>query len=139
MGIRKNVELMKRGREAVGPDGVVATDCWMALTERYTLELCEAFEPYNVYWMEERLPPDDYEGFGRLREQIKSTRIVSGEHVYARYGFRQLLSTNGAEIWHRLRTIQGGLQAFPWTGRNLYAPLRRARLRLVSRSRITTQ
>ena len=63
----------------------------MALTERYTLELAEAFEPYRVYWMEECLPPDDYEGFGRLRQQIKSTRIVTGEHVYTRYGFRQLL------------------------------------------------
>ena len=38
-------------------------DCWMALTERYTLELAEAFEPYNVYWIEEALPPDDFEGF----------------------------------------------------------------------------
>jgi len=25
----------------------------MALTERYTLDLAEAFEPYRVYWMEE--------------------------------------------------------------------------------------
>lgn len=98
-GIRKNVELVKRAREAVGRDGDVMMDCWMALTERYTLELAEAFEPYNVYWIEEALPPDDFEGFGRLREQITSTRIVTGEHVYTRYGFRQLLRVNGAEIW----------------------------------------
>jgi L-rhamnonate dehydratase len=98
-GIRDNVALVKRAREAVGPDGDIMMDCWMALTERYTLELAEAFEPYDVYWLEECLPPDDYEGFGRLREQIKSTRIVTGEHVYTRYGFRQLLRVNGAEIW----------------------------------------
>jgi L-rhamnonate dehydratase len=98
-GIRDNVALVKRAREAVGPDGDSMMDCWMALTERYTLELAEAFEPYDVYWLEECLPPDDYEGFGRLREQIKSTRIVTGEHVYTRYGFRQLLRVNGAEIW----------------------------------------
>ena len=98
-GIRKNVELVRRAREAVGRDGDVMMDCWMALTERYTLELAEAFEPYNVYWLEEALPPDDFEGFGRLRRQITSTRIVTGEHVYTRYGFRQLLRVNGAEIW----------------------------------------
>lgn len=98
-GIRDNVALVKRAREAVGPDGDIMMDCWMALTERYTLELAEAFEPYDVYWLEECLPPDDYEGFGRLREQITSTRIVTGEHVYTRYGFRQLLRVNGAEIW----------------------------------------
>ena len=98
-GIRKNVELVKRARAAVGPEGDVLMDCWMALTERYTLELAEAFEPYNVYWIEEALPPDDFEGFGRLRQKITSTRIVTGEHVYTRYGFRQLLRVNGAEIW----------------------------------------
>jgi L-alanine-DL-glutamate epimerase-like enolase superfamily enzyme len=34
-----------------------------------------------------------------LRASIKSTRIVTGEHVYTRYGFRQLLEHRGAEIW----------------------------------------
>ncbi len=98
-GIRKNVELVKRARAALGPEGEIMMDCWMALTERYTIELCEAFEPYRIYWMEECLIPDDYEGFGRLRQQIKSTRIVTGEHEYTRYGFRRLLEHNSAEIW----------------------------------------
>jgi L-rhamnonate dehydratase len=98
-GLRRNVELVKRARAAVGADGEVMIDCWMALTERYTLELAEALEPYRVYWLEECLPPDDYAGFGRLRERITSTRIATGEHVYTRYGFRQLLEHGGAEIW----------------------------------------
>ena len=98
-GLRRNLELVKRARAAVGADGEVMIDCWMALTERYTLELAEALEPYRVYWLEECLPPDDYAGFGRLRERITSTRIATGEHVYTRYGFRQLLEHGGAEIW----------------------------------------
>lgn len=98
-GLRHNVELVRRAREAVGADGEVMIDCWMALTERYTLELAEALEPYRVYWLEECLPPDDYAGFGRLRRQIASTRIATGEHVCTRYGFRQLLEHEGAEIW----------------------------------------
>ncbi len=98
-GIRKNVALVKRAREAVGRDGEVMMDCWMALTERYTLELAEAFEPYRVYWLEECLLPHDYEGMGRLRKLIRSTRIVTGEHEYTRYGFRQLLEHDASEIW----------------------------------------
>lgn len=108
-GIRKNVELVKRARAALGPEGEIMMDCWMALTERYTIELCEAFEPYRVYWMEECLIPDDYEGFGRLRQQIKSTRIVTGEHEYTRYGFRRLLEHNSAEIWQPDIRWCGGL------------------------------
>lgn len=98
-GMRKNVELVKRTRELLGPDGEIMLDCWMAWTERYTIEIAEMFAPYRVYWMEECLQPHDYEGFGRLNAAIKSTRIVTGEHEYGRYGFRRLLETNGAEIW----------------------------------------
>lgn len=98
-GQQKNVELVRRTRELLGKDGDIMLDCWMAWTERYTLEMAELLEPYKVYWMEEVLQPHDYEGFGRLRQQIKSTRIVTGEHEYTRYGFRQLLAHNAAEIW----------------------------------------
>ncbi len=98
-GMRKNVELVKRTRELLGPDGDIMLDCWMAWTERYTLEMAELVEPYKVYWMEECLQPHDYEGFGRLNAAIKSTRIVTGEHEYTRYGFRRLLEHNSASIW----------------------------------------
>jgi len=98
-GMRKNTELVKRTRELLGPDGDIMLDCWMAWTERYTLDMAEMVAPYRVYWMEECLPPHDYEGFGRLNTQIKSTRIVTGEHEYTRYGFRQLLEHRAAAIW----------------------------------------
>ncbi len=98
-GQRGNAELVKRTRELLGLDGEIMLDCWMAWTERYTLEMAEILAPYRVYWMEECLQPHDYEGFGRLREQIKSTRIVTGEHEYTRYGFRKLLEHRAAEIW----------------------------------------
>lgn len=108
-GMRENVELVKRARQALGPDGEIMLDCWMAWTERYTLEMCEMLEPHRVYWVEEVLQPHDYAGFGRLNEQIKSTRIATGEHEYGRYGFRYLLEANGAEIWQPDIQWCGGL------------------------------
>ena len=98
-GMKKNVELAKRTRALLGPEGDVMLDCWMALTERYTIELEEMLEPYRIYWLEECLPPYDYEGYGRLNAQIKSTRIVTGEHEYTRYGFRNLLEHRSAAVW----------------------------------------
>jgi L-rhamnonate dehydratase len=98
-GMRKNEELVKRARTTLGKDGEIMLDCWMAWTERYTIEMAEMLEPYRVYWMEEVLQPHDYAGFGRLRKAIRSTRIVTGEHEYGRYGFRNLLEHEAAEIW----------------------------------------
>jgi L-rhamnonate dehydratase len=98
-GMRKNADVVKRTRAALGPEGEIMLDCWMAWTERYTIEMAEMLEPYRVYWMEEVLQPHDYAGFGRLRKTIRSTRIVTGEHEYGRYGFRYLLENQAAEIW----------------------------------------
>ncbi len=98
-GMRKNVELVDRARKALGPDGDIMLDCWMSWTERYTIEIAEMLAPYRVYWMEECLQPHDYEGFGRLAAEIRTTRIVTGEHEYTRYGFRQLLEHGVRTIW----------------------------------------
>ncbi|MBI3683527.1 MAG: L-rhamnonate dehydratase [Acidobacteria bacterium] len=108
-GMKKNVELVKRARAALGPDGDIMLDCWMAWTERYTIEMCELLEPYRVYWVEEVLQPHDYAGFGRLSAAIKSTRIATGEHEYGRYGFRYLLEAKGASIWQPDMQWCGGL------------------------------
>ncbi len=108
-GMRKNVELVKRTRELLGLDGDIMLDCWMAWTERYALEMAEMVAPYRVYWMEECLQPHDYEGFGRLSAEIKSTRIATGEHEYTRYGFRRLLEHRSAEIWQPDVNWCGGL------------------------------
>lgn len=98
-GMRQNEALVKRARAALGPDGDIMLDCWMAWTERYTIEMAEMLAPHRVYWMEECLQPHDYAGFGRLNARITSTRIVTGEHEYGRYGFRYLLEHKAAQIW----------------------------------------
>ncbi len=108
-GIKKNVALVKRAREALGPDGEIMIDCWMALTEAYTLRLAEALEPYRVYWLEEVLMPDEYEGFGRLHSRIDSTFLATGEHEYTRYGFDRLLKSNAVDIWQPDINWCGGL------------------------------
>ncbi len=108
-GLKKNVQLVERARDLLGPDGEIMLDCWMAFTEDYTYMLAEAVEPYRVYWMEECLPPDDYAGFGRLNEHITSTRIATGEHEYTRYGFQLLKDYSAAKIWQPDMNWCGGL------------------------------
>ncbi len=108
-GMRKNIKLVERARKLLGPDGEIMLDCWMAFTEDYTYEFARMLEPYRVYWMEECLPPDDYAGFGRLNKRITSTKIVTGEHEYSRYGFQLLLDYDAAKIWQPDMNWCGGL------------------------------
>lgn len=93
-GLRQNVELAAEMRAACGPDFFLAFDCWMALTPQYSLRLIDALKPFNIHWIEECLPPDDYQGYRQLVEQRSHpVMIATGEHEYTRWGFENLLNT----------------------------------------------
>ena len=98
-GMRKNVEMVKRTRDVLGPDGEIMIDCWMGFNENYTLELVQMLAPYRMYWMEEVLPPHDYAGYARLKARLNPVLFATGEHEYGRQGFRQLLEHNSADVW----------------------------------------
>jgi L-rhamnonate dehydratase len=108
-GLKKNVEVVKKARDSVGPDFPLSIDCYMSLTVQYTIELARALEPLKVRWLEECLHPDDVEGYATLKKSIHSTMITTGEHEYTRYGFRELLEKRAADILQPDITWVGGL------------------------------
>ena len=91
-GLKANVEMLAQAREEVGPDFDLMLDCYMALTVPYTIDLANALRPFRVRWIEEPLPPDDYDGHARIKEACPWQRFSTGEHEYTRYGFRELIS-----------------------------------------------
>ncbi|KAL7483972.1 hypothetical protein ACHAW6_009614 [Cyclotella cf. meneghiniana] len=108
-GMRENIAAVKKWRDAVGPDYPLMIDCYMALTLPYAIELARKCEPYNVKWIEETLPPDDYEGYSELKKAVKSTLITTGEHEYTRYGFRTLLEKKCTDVLQPDITWCGGM------------------------------
>merc|ERR1712048_907246 len=99
-GLRKNAEFVKNWREQVGPDFPLMLDCYMALTVPYAIKLAKALQPYGLKWMEEFLPPDDYEGYKQVREALKDSGIMltTAEHEYTRYGYRTLIADKSVDI-----------------------------------------
>jgi len=108
-GLRKNVEIIKKVRESIGPDFPLSIDCYMSLTVPYTIALARALEPYNIKWLEEFLPPDDYDGYAQVKAKVSSCMLTTGEHEYTRYGFRQLLERKCVDILQPDITWLGGL------------------------------
>lgn len=97
-GLRRNVQRVAEMREAVGPDIDIMVDCWMSWNVEYTLAFARAAAPYDLAWIEEPLPPDDYDGYAELRRRIGGTRIATGEHEYNRWGFKELLTRGCADV-----------------------------------------
>jgi L-rhamnonate dehydratase len=108
-GMRKNVEEVKKWREKVGPDYPLMIDCYMSLTVPYTIELARRVEPYDVKWIEEFLPPDQYEGYKEVKSKVSSTLLTTGEHEYTRWGFRQLLESGAVDVLQPDITWCGGM------------------------------
>ena len=99
-GFAKNVAAFKRARELVGPDFPLMLDCYMALNVPYAIKLAKALAPYNLKWIEEFLPPDDYDGYKEVRQALLGTGVLTttGEHEYTRYGFRKLIADRAVDV-----------------------------------------
>ncbi len=110
-GLRKNVDFFKAWREKVGSDFPLSLDCYMALTVPYAIRLAKALEPLGLKWMEEFLPPDDYEGYAEVRHALRGSTVLltTAEHEYTRYGFKQLLQSKCVDIIQPDITWLGGI------------------------------
>ena len=93
-GIRKDVAMVADMREKCGPDFWLMLDCWMSQDVNYATKLAHACAPYNLKWIEECLPPQQYEGYRELKRQAPAGMMVtSGEHHGTLQSFRTLSET----------------------------------------------
>ena len=97
-GLKRNVERIAAIRDEVGPDYPLMIDCYMSLDVPYSIALAEAVRPFGIYWLEEVLHPDDFEGHRLLKTACPWMRWTTGEHEYTRYGFRNLVTARAVDI-----------------------------------------
>jgi L-alanine-DL-glutamate epimerase-like enolase superfamily enzyme len=81
---------VRRMREAVGPEIEIMIDVNMGWTADVALQMGRKFQDYDVYWLEEPVPAEDFAGYLRLAEAL-DLRIVGGETHFTRYDLRPFL------------------------------------------------
>jgi D-galactarolactone cycloisomerase len=77
-------------REAIGPATGLMVDANHAYTSASAIRIGRALEKNNVLWFEEPVPPEDRQGYRRVREAL-DVPVAGGEAEFTRYGFRDLL------------------------------------------------
>ena len=97
-GFKQNIEMISTARDTIGNNVELMTDIYLRWDVDYTLRFAEETAALKLKWIEEPIPLDDYAGMARLVEEVDSTWIVSGEHEFTRYGFRELLRWNAADM-----------------------------------------
>jgi D-arabinonate dehydratase len=109
--IREDVERVRVVREAVGPHVKVMVDANCAYRYFEAIQIARNIEKYDIYWFEEPVNPDDYEGH-RLISQSTMIPIATGENEYTRYGFRDLIERRCVAILQPDALITGGVSEF---------------------------
>ncbi|HEV8634364.1 MAG TPA: mandelate racemase/muconate lactonizing enzyme family protein [Chloroflexota bacterium] len=109
--MREDVERVRVAREAVGPDVKLMVDANCAYRYYEAIQLARQIERYDVFWFEEPVAPDDYEGHRKLAH-MTSIPIATGENEYTRYGFRDLIRAEAAAILNADAKVLGGVTEF---------------------------
>lgn len=90
-GMRKNVELVRTVRDAIGDDVDLMADAYMGWTTQYAIEMIRLLDDFQLAWIEEPVLPDDLDGYARIRASTR-TAVAGGEHEFTRYGFKELIT-----------------------------------------------
>lgn len=96
-GIRRNIELARTLRDAIGPDNDFMLDAWMSWDTPYTVMMSEVLEPFRPRWLEEPTMPDMIQACTDARRRSR-VPIATGEHEYTRWGIKQLLDAGAADV-----------------------------------------
>ncbi|MBI2941291.1 MAG: mandelate racemase/muconate lactonizing enzyme family protein [Chloroflexi bacterium] len=109
--IREDVERVRVVRETVGPDVKLMVDANCAYRFYEAIQIARRIEEYDIFWFEEPVAPDDYEGHAQLA-RATTIPIATGENEYTRYGFRDLIERRCAAILNADAHILGGITEF---------------------------
>ena len=88
--LRTDLDNVRRMREAVGPDIDIMVDVNMGWTADVAIQMGRKFEEYDVYWLEEPVVADDFDGYLRIARAL-DLRIVGGETHFTRFDLRPFL------------------------------------------------
>ncbi len=107
----EDVARVRAVREAVGPDIEIMVDANNAYSPLEALRIARRIEDLDIYWFEEPVHAEDYEGLAKVR-QGTCIPIATGENEYTRYGFRDLIACGGADILQPDANVLGGITEF---------------------------
>ena len=117
-GFNLTVDCVIAMKEVLGDEVGLALDCGPGMAVSDTLKLAQALEPYNLMWMEDTITGDytpyvhpDY--FLQVTPYT-STPIHTGEQVYLRHGFKELIEKHAVDVIGPDPMDVGGIAELKW-------------------------
>ena len=96
-GIETDVKYVKAVRKAIGNEIALMLDANHGYNAAEAIRLVREIEPFDIYWLEEPVPPEDIDGYLEVKQK-SSIPITGGECEFTRFGFRELIARHAVDI-----------------------------------------
>lgn len=117
-GFRHCVTCVEAMVEAIDGKAQLALDCGPGWALSDAIRFAKELEPYPILWLEDLLTGDrsNHVGVAEYKEltQATTTPIHTGEQIYLRHGFRELIETRAVRVIGPDPMDVGGLAELKW-------------------------
>ena len=121
-GLRAEIEVVRAVKEVFADTYAFGLDCGPGQDLSAAIRLAQALEPFHVLWAEDLLQGTSTPGIGeytdaeeyRILTDQTSTPTLTGEHVYLRYGFLNLITKRAIRVIAPDIMDVGGLAETKW-------------------------
>ncbi len=94
---KTDIALVREARKGMGGDVDLLIDAGLVWDAKTAIQRARAFADHNIFWLEEPLRPDDYEGYRKLSEATH-IRIAAGEEESGRAMFIDLMDKGRVDV-----------------------------------------
>ncbi len=109
--LRRAVALVEAVRAAGGPDYEIAIDVHGRWNTNSALKIIRALEPSRPFFVEESVPPENVAAMAEVQRSV-NVPLATGERLFGRHGFRELLERHAVRIIQPDIARTGGLTEF---------------------------
>src|SRR6478672_132554 len=99
MGVDRETDraLVREARKGLGPEPDLLIDAGLVWDAKTALQRANDFAQHDIFWLEEPLRPDDYDGYRKLAESTP-IRIAAGEEESNRQSFVDLMDRGRIDV-----------------------------------------
>ena len=106
--LQKMTSLVAAAREAAGDEIDISIDCHSLFSVHSAIKLSELLEPFDLMFLEDPVPNDNVEAMAKV-STATSIPICTGEFIFRRDGFRELIQTQACDMLHVDVSGTGGM------------------------------
>jgi L-alanine-DL-glutamate epimerase-like enolase superfamily enzyme len=92
-----DVALVAAARRGLGDKIDLMIDAGLVWDAKTAIQRARAFAEYNIFWLEEPLAPDDYDGYRKLSAATE-VRIAAGEEESGCHTYRRLIEEGNIDV-----------------------------------------